>query len=628
MAESQGVEGTLQGGPRARLSPAHGRARQDAGGRQDPGRPREGRQEASRHGRDAHLADQARAGFDRRRARQVQGRGGDRRSSASAWRRRTSPVRTPNSASTPAACCPPSRRRAPSSARSPTPNASPRCSSAARSSIAPCSPPTSTKPKVAGIDCDPKQASEAAATLFTLQAGTKAFNANCVGGDKLAAQQLDRRAVRLCREVPVRQRAAEPADRRVAHQDQLRGDESRRQGAPLRRVLERVPGRQPPRLPGARHRHRHRLADLHDRPVRRQRRALAARRRAERARAATRQQLEAIIENALLPDTLDNARATLNAMRPITNASGFMAEVRPELLDPHTERQVLGVLNAGSTISAVDYDEAGGPLPRARRAVRVPVDRRQALVRSRQGQHRSRRAGEDRRRGAAARHQPERRDGAALHAPDRRGSRLHRRDQARARCSTSTSAPCARRSMPAPRSDACSARGKDASDFYIHRDLYKTLARIRARTLMADYGRAAHRRARQRHGERFGGSITERAKAIEHKPASASRRRRRPRSAAGFVTQLLSALNIEAQTLGARVRRRARGRHRRERGVQPRAASQRAARRAAAQARGRGAPGVRRGLHAAEEQAEAAGELGSCSCSTTPIRSSTSTGPC
>ena len=45
---------------------------------------------------------------------------------------------------------------------------------------------------------------------------------------------------------------------------------------------------------------------------------------------------------------------------PITNASGFMAEVRPELLDPHTERQVLGVLNAGSTISAVDYDEAAG----------------------------------------------------------------------------------------------------------------------------------------------------------------------------------------------------------------------------------------------------------------------------
>ena len=71
-------------------------------------------------------------------------------------------------------------------------------------------------------------------------------------------------------------------------------------------------------------------------------------------------QLEAIIENALLPDTLDNARATLNAMRPITNASGFMAEVRPEMLDPHTERQVLGVLNAGSTISAVDYDEAAG----------------------------------------------------------------------------------------------------------------------------------------------------------------------------------------------------------------------------------------------------------------------------
>ena len=55
---------------------------------------------------------------------------------------RTSPVRTPSSASTPAACCRPSRRRAPSSASIPTRSASPRCSSAARSSTAPCSRPT------------------------------------------------------------------------------------------------------------------------------------------------------------------------------------------------------------------------------------------------------------------------------------------------------------------------------------------------------------------------------------------------------------------------------------------------------------------------------------------------------
>src|SRR4029079_1261722 len=70
-------------------------------------------------------------------------------------------------------------------------------------------------------------------------------------------------------------------------------------------------------------------------------------------------QLEAIVENALLPDTLDNARATLNAMRPITNASGFMAEVRPDLLDPHTERQVPGVLNAGSHLQPAHHAHTG-----------------------------------------------------------------------------------------------------------------------------------------------------------------------------------------------------------------------------------------------------------------------------
>ena len=35
------------------------------------------------------------------------------------------------------------------------------------------------------IDCDPKQAAEAAARVFALNAGLVAFQANCAGGDKL-----------------------------------------------------------------------------------------------------------------------------------------------------------------------------------------------------------------------------------------------------------------------------------------------------------------------------------------------------------------------------------------------------------------------------------------------------------
>jgi hypothetical protein len=43
-----------------------------------------------------------------------------------------------------------------------------------------------TKERVRGIDCDPKQASEAAGHVFALNAGIVAFSQNCMGGDKLA----------------------------------------------------------------------------------------------------------------------------------------------------------------------------------------------------------------------------------------------------------------------------------------------------------------------------------------------------------------------------------------------------------------------------------------------------------
>ncbi len=53
------------------------------------------------------------------------------------------------------------------------------------------------------------------------------------------------------------------------------------------------------------------------------------------------EQLEGIIENALLPDTFETARVTLQSMRPITNDRGFMAEVRPERLDPQSADRVI-----------------------------------------------------------------------------------------------------------------------------------------------------------------------------------------------------------------------------------------------------------------------------------------------
>src|SRR5262249_26008620 len=43
-----------------------------------------------------------------------------------------------------------------------------------------------TKEKVRAIDCDPKQAAEAAARVFALNSGLVAYRTNCAGGDRLA----------------------------------------------------------------------------------------------------------------------------------------------------------------------------------------------------------------------------------------------------------------------------------------------------------------------------------------------------------------------------------------------------------------------------------------------------------
>ncbi len=42
-----------------------------------------------------------------------------------------------------------------------------------------------TKDQVRNIDCDPKQAVEAAAVMFGLNSGLKAYETTCAGGDKV-----------------------------------------------------------------------------------------------------------------------------------------------------------------------------------------------------------------------------------------------------------------------------------------------------------------------------------------------------------------------------------------------------------------------------------------------------------
>ena len=400
-----------------------------------------------------------------------------------------------------------------------------------------------TKPKVAGIDCDPKQATEAAATLFTLQAGTKAFNANCVGGDKLAAQRstdaLFGFAVKCLSDSGLPSKQTDELRGKIAFAEMNRDDKAHRfvvswnafqDGNRLAYLALAIAigidslifmtglfGANAVRSP---------LADVPS------------------SKSRNSAQLEAIIENALLPDTLDNARATLNAMRPITNASGFMAEVRPELLDPHTERQVLGVLNAGATISAVDYDEAAG-----RYLVRAELYEFLAIVAKRSFE--ADKANIDLAElekivGVALLPDINQNAEAVLHY-------MHPIDEDRGFTAEINLGEVADEHKRTVRSTLNAGAtlgrvqraGNNAGYFYIHRDLYKTLARIRARTLMADYGRPRIAASRPQ-GERRGSFLPDSTRALEHKPSKPSvDDEPSTQVRGGFATALLSALNIK-----------------------------------------------------------------------------------
>src|SRR5690606_1852551 len=72
------------------------------------------------------------------------------------------------------------------------------------------------------------------------------------------------------------------------------------------------------------------------------------------------QQLESIIETALIPHRLETARAVLGAMHPITPTDGFTAEVIIHEDDPHAS-DLRRVMNAGATIGAVRQPHPGMP---------------------------------------------------------------------------------------------------------------------------------------------------------------------------------------------------------------------------------------------------------------------------
>ncbi len=212
-----------------------------------------------------------------------------------------------------------------------------------------------TKDKVRGIDCDPKAASEAASRVFALNAGIAAFDANCNGGDKLAqnksADALFEFARKCVQDSGLSSKDTDALRLSINTAELNRDDKANRFVATLNAFqdgnklaylalaiaiaidslvfMSGLFGANAIRSP------------LSDVPT-------------TTARSA--RQLEAIIENALLPDKFDNAQLVLEALHPITPVGGYTGEVLVPLDHTNSRGRILKVLNAGAAIGAVVRD--------------------------------------------------------------------------------------------------------------------------------------------------------------------------------------------------------------------------------------------------------------------------------
>jgi hypothetical protein len=208
------------------------------------------------------------------------------------------------------------------------------------------------KERVRAIDCDPKQAAEASARVFALNAGLAAFDSNCAGGDKLAKHTTTDALLgfgRKClQDSGLISKDSATLGASLAAIDMNRDDKAHRFvvtwnafldgnrlaylslvlaiGVDALVFMSGLFGAQALRSP---------LSDVPS----------------PKARSA--HQLQAIIEAALLPDTFEKARAAREAMHPIAPVDGFTNVVNLSELHPESATKVRDVLNAGATIGAV-----------------------------------------------------------------------------------------------------------------------------------------------------------------------------------------------------------------------------------------------------------------------------------
>jgi hypothetical protein len=212
-----------------------------------------------------------------------------------------------------------------------------------------------TKDRVRNIDCDPKQAAEASSRVFALNAGIATFRERCAGGDKLTGLTTTDALLgfgrRCLQDSGLTGKDSADIGARLASVEMNRDDKAHRFvvtwnafldgnrlaylslilaiGVDSLVFMSGLFGAQALRSP---------LSDVPS----------------PKARSA--EQLQAVIDTALLPHTYENARLMLNAMRAMEAREGFTQRVTVREDDPHAP-DLHRLLNAGATIGAVRHVE-------------------------------------------------------------------------------------------------------------------------------------------------------------------------------------------------------------------------------------------------------------------------------
>lgn len=210
-----------------------------------------------------------------------------------------------------------------------------------------------TKSRTKGLDCNPKQASEAAGAVFALNAGSAAFAANCVGGDKLtqhkSADALFGFAAKCLSDSGLPSKQTDELRTKIAYAEMTRDDRAHRFVVSLNAFndgnnlaylamaiaialdslifMSGLFGANVVRSP---------LSDVPG------------------TKARSGDQLESTINAALGTHPYEAAWATLNALRPMTNSDGFSAMADLSTMERSAADRVRMVLTAGADIGAVE----------------------------------------------------------------------------------------------------------------------------------------------------------------------------------------------------------------------------------------------------------------------------------